>query len=313
MDSRLLRYFVAVADQGTVSAAAKVLHITQPALSRQIKQQENQLGLKLFHREGTRLALTSEGKQFLAAAREILQVHDRAESFASALSHGQMQTVSIAAPRTSLIDIVAPFVATFRPHDPTPEVSEIVVTSGLEQGIAAFDLIVAPQRPPTHAAHHTLASLPVWAYVHPEHPWALRKTVTLEELTEEPIIVVPQEHKSRRVFDAAVALSNLAPHKIVEASHGHVAQALASARRGAAVVTDDARFGLHPLKVITGNDSLQIHLYAAWRKDHHAAESLTSIAERLRTFCQARYERGDARPHVTNSTAGPNSAPNSRA
>lgn len=296
MNSRSLRYFVAVADHGTVSAAAKALHITQPALSRQIKQQENQLGLKLFHREGARLALTSEGKQFLAAAREVLQVHDRAESFASALAHGQMQTVSIAAPRTSLIDVVAPFVATFSPHDPTPEVSEVVVTSGLEQGIAAFDLIVAPQRPPTHAAQHALASLPVWAYVHPEHPWAARKTVTLEELAEDPIIVVPQEHKSRRVFDAAVALSDLAPRKIVEASHGRVAQALASAGRGAAVVTDDARFGLHPLKIITGTDYMQIHLYAAWRSDHHASEGLTSIAERLSIFCQERYERGDAHP-----------------
>lgn len=290
MDSRLLRYFVTVVDQGTVSAAAKVLHITQPALSRQIKQFENQLGLKLFQREGTRLALTSEGLQFLAAARNVLQTHDHAESFAVSLAAGHMRSVSIAAPRTSLIDVVAPFVATFTPNDPTPEVSEIIVTAGLEQGVAAFDLIVAPQRPSEKVARCALVSLPVWAYVHPEHQWADRHEISLEELTRSPVLVVPQEHTSRRVFDAAVALSDLAPHRVVEASHGRVAQALAAAGRGAAVVTDDPYFGLHRLKINTGSDYMQIHLYAAWRREHHAASSLTHLAERLRAFCQQRYD-----------------------
>lgn len=301
MDSRLLRYFLTVADHRTISAAAKTLHITQPALSRQVKQLESQLNLKLFHRAGTRLALTSEGRQFLSAARGVLQQHAHVESFAASLAAGQMHSVSIAAPRTSLIDVVAPFVATFSAADPAPEVSEIIVTSDMKQSVADFDLIVAPQRPSEKVSHRALASLPVWAYVHPGHLWAEaeRTEINLDELVKNQVIVVPPEHKSRRVFDAAVALTDLAPSSIVEVSHGRVAQALAAARRGVAVVTDDRHFGLHPLKISSGSDHMQIHLYAAWRREHHATTALESIAERLRTFCLDRYDGETAFPQPT--------------
>ena len=61
MDLRQVRTFLAVADLGTVSRAAEQLHITQPALSRQIAALQQELGVKLFDRVGRRLLLTTEG------------------------------------------------------------------------------------------------------------------------------------------------------------------------------------------------------------------------------------------------------------
>jgi DNA-binding transcriptional LysR family regulator len=61
MDFDRLRKFVAVADEGTVSRAATVLRITQPALSRQIRDLQDEFGVRLFDRIGRRLVLTSEG------------------------------------------------------------------------------------------------------------------------------------------------------------------------------------------------------------------------------------------------------------
>ena len=57
MDLRLLRYFVATADAGSATRAAEVLHVTQPVLSRQLRQLEASMGVPLFAREGRRLRL----------------------------------------------------------------------------------------------------------------------------------------------------------------------------------------------------------------------------------------------------------------
>ena len=72
MDLRLLTTFSTVAELGSVSAAAQALHVTQPALSRQVQQLERQLGVSLFHRHHRRLSLTAAGHTYLAAVREVL-------------------------------------------------------------------------------------------------------------------------------------------------------------------------------------------------------------------------------------------------
>ncbi len=72
MDLRHIRTFVTVAELGTVSKAASRLHVAQPALSRQIANLEDELGLKLFDRVGRRLLLTGEGEQLLSDCRGLL-------------------------------------------------------------------------------------------------------------------------------------------------------------------------------------------------------------------------------------------------
>lgn len=66
IDLKRLQTFVTVSEQGTVSKAALLLRITQPALSRQLRDLQDELGIKLFERVGRRLLLTGEGDQFLA-------------------------------------------------------------------------------------------------------------------------------------------------------------------------------------------------------------------------------------------------------
>src|SRR5476649_66929 len=72
MDLRRIRTFVTVAEQGSVSSAAVRLHVSQPALSRQIGELQQELGLKLFDRVGRRLVLTTGGEQLLEDCRGLL-------------------------------------------------------------------------------------------------------------------------------------------------------------------------------------------------------------------------------------------------
>lgn len=289
MKARLLRYFAAVADEGTVSGAAAEMGITQPAMSRQLKQLEITTGLKLFERSGVRLLLTSEGREFLQVAREVLQKMDHATQVAHQLASGRLTDVSITAPRTTLIDVVAPFVATFVQSDPVPSISEITIDPDLTRLLPKVDIVVTTRRPVGEVQVLPLAQLPVWAYVPKNHPWAEHDDVELRKLVTEQLLLPSLDFKARHLLDSAMQLAGISPRGVVETFHGRVAQALAAAGRGVAVLSDDPRFDLVPLRVHTGGFDLRVQLFATWRSDHHAAATLQELAGRLQDFCRQRY------------------------
>ena len=104
MELRHLRYFVAVAEELHFGRAAERLHLAQPPLSRQIRQLEAELGVRLLERTKRRVQLTSAGQVFLGEARDILAQVDRAEAAVRALGfrnfrvrhHGEIARLEIA-------------------------------------------------------------------------------------------------------------------------------------------------------------------------------------------------------------------------
>lgn len=293
MDLRLLRYFVAVADAGSVTAAAREVHVAQPSLSRQLRGLERQLGLTLFDRGEGRLVLSSAGRHFLPVARDLLARADLATRAAAALRDGALTDVTLSCPATTLTDVIAPFLATWGTDDPMPTVWERLpaqIYPSLETGA---DLAVGTVPPPEGLASLPLASLPVWAYVRADHPWAARSaegSVGLEELTGVPLLLLGAEQHSRQALDAAVMGAGIGLERVTEFGTAEVAQAVAAAGRGVAIVSDDPRFGLVPLRIQHRSGYLRIRLYAAWRPDHHAGDVLAGVARRLNAFCESRYE-----------------------
>ena len=79
MEIRVLRYFLAIAREGSITNAANFLHVTQPTLSRQIKDLEDELGKKLFVRGSHNMSLTREGIIFYKRAEEIISMVDKTE------------------------------------------------------------------------------------------------------------------------------------------------------------------------------------------------------------------------------------------
>lgn len=80
MDLRVIGYFLTVAREENVTKAAQLLHISQPTLSRQLMQLEEELGVKLFKRSKHRVLLTSEGMLFRRRAQELINLADKAKS-----------------------------------------------------------------------------------------------------------------------------------------------------------------------------------------------------------------------------------------
>ncbi|MFD2473321.1 LysR family transcriptional regulator [Amycolatopsis silviterrae] len=95
MELRHLRYFVAVAEEGGFSAAARRLHVVQPTLSMQIRDLEHELGGPLFDRAGRQPRLTPAGAAFLAEARQVLAQAGRAQDTARSALRGETGSVRI--------------------------------------------------------------------------------------------------------------------------------------------------------------------------------------------------------------------------
>ena len=289
MELRHVRYFLAVVDAGSVTAASPLVHVTQPSLSRQLRLFERDLGITLFTRTGGRLVLSAAGRQFVPVARDLAARVDATTEAAATLAAGRLQHIRIAAPGTTFTDVLAPFLATLHPDDPMPAVSEQRPQRIYEALQSGADLAIATELPPAGLAFQPLAVLPIWAYVPPEHDWAARGSITVAELVNETLLLLTGDYSPRRVLDQAVDQARLTYSSMLEFGTPQVAQAVAAAGRGIAVVSDDPRFGLQPLDIIGTRGALNIRLYAAWDGEHHAAAAIAALARRLGDYCVARY------------------------
>lgn len=289
MDLRLLTTFVAVADAGSVTAATETLVITQPALSRQLQQLERQLGIVLFDRQRHRLTLTAAGRRFLGAARAVLTSAEVARSLAASLAEGRLARVRIAAPTTTVVDMVAPFLATLGPDDPLITVEEAQYAAAIGSLRSGNDLALVSAPPPRHLATRKVAVVPIRAYVNSSHPLARAGEVSLDELAEHRLIMLGTSSRPRRIVDDAFVEAGLPNPDIVECSNPQVVQALAAAGRGVAVGTEDPCFDLTPLDVRTPRGRLTVTVHAAWDTAHHAADELDRLAKRLSDYRLHRY------------------------
>jgi DNA-binding transcriptional LysR family regulator len=289
MELRHVRYFLAVVDAGSVTAASPVVHVTQPSLSRQLRLFERDLGITLFTRAGGRLVLSAAGRQFVPVALDLARRVDATAEAAATLAAGRLQHIRIAAPGTTFTDVLAPFLATLHPDDPLPAVSEQRPQRSYAALQSGADLAIATELPPAGLAYQQLAVLPIWAYVPPQHDWAARGSIGIAELVNETLLLLTGDYSPRRVLDQAVDQARLTYATVLEFGTPQVAQAVAAAGRGIAVVSDDPRFGLHPLDIVGTRGALSIRLYAAWDREHHAAAAIAALAKRLGDYCVARY------------------------
>jgi DNA-binding transcriptional LysR family regulator len=289
MELRTLRYFAEVAEAGTVSAAAEKLHVTQPGLSRQLRQLERQLGVSLFDRSGGRLALSAAGRDLLPRVHQLLADAERLAVGARVLATGRLDRVTIAAPATTLAEVIAPFIATLAPADPTPSA---FACDGYETHAAlraGADLVITNGRPADTLRSIAIGVLPVWAYLAKSHRWATRDSIDLADLETETVICLPTTFSARQVLDAAARHTHQTVSVDIEASSGAVAHALAAAGRGVAVVTDDPRFDLARMTINAGGDPMNLHLFAAWDPGHPAHSTLAAIAQRLAEHIDEHY------------------------
>lgn len=149
VDLRVLRYFLAVADEGNITWAAELLQISQPTLSRQLKGLEDALGVTLFHRGPHQISLTPEGRLLRERAQELVQLAGKMEREVREL-HGSLSgIIAISCAETHSMDWLARCIAAFRRRYPEVEFEMRTCTADvtgdrLEQGLADLGLVTEP-------------------------------------------------------------------------------------------------------------------------------------------------------------------------
>lgn len=194
MELTQLRYFTAVAETKNFTEAAARLHVSQPALSYQIKRLENELGARLFDRTSRKVSLTVDGRTFLPLAQSVLLKAEEAVRVMEERLGVMTGKVRFGCIPSAAAFIVPPVLATFRRNFPGIEVSLLEAGAGeLERavldGSADFAVVSDPHAP--DALEVTpLLSEELFLVVPNHHPLAARDFVGLRELEGEPLIML---------------------------------------------------------------------------------------------------------------------------
>jgi LysR family transcriptional regulator, nitrogen assimilation regulatory protein len=243
MDLRHLRTFVAVAEDGTVSKASLRLRIAQPALSRQIHDLEEELGIGLFDRVRRRLVLTGEGEQLLHDCRAVLGAVDGLRERAQVLRQGDSGILRVAATPQTIDGVLSAFLRQYAERRPKVQIrlTEAVGadhSSMLERGRAhlAVGLIQPTQAANPFIENFLLAQLEFLAASPRSLKLGTAGDVDIGRLAAYPLLLLDTGFYVRQTFDAACRLAGVKPDIFIESRTPHVLLALAEAGHGVAVV-----------------------------------------------------------------------------
>ena len=149
MEIRLLRYFITIANEGSISHAAEVLHVTQPTLSRQMSEFEEELGEKLFVRGNRKIILTDKGVLLYERAKEIIELTDKAEREIKKSNEMINGTIVIGSGVASSTTILSKLVKKFRALYPSVHIDLITGTiyqikEKMDKGLIDVGLFIKP-------------------------------------------------------------------------------------------------------------------------------------------------------------------------
>lgn len=200
MELRVLRYFLTVAQQGNITSAARLLHITQPTLSRQIRDLEEELGHPLFERNSHSISLTPEGLLLRRRAEEILDLVQKAEVELAQPDSVVAGEVYVGAGETIGAHFLTQAACALR--EKYPEVhfhifsgDGVDVCERLDKGLLDFGLLFDPVDQKKYSALR-LPHQDVWGVLlRRDSPLAQKNSVSPEDLASQPLIVSRQTLK----------------------------------------------------------------------------------------------------------------------
>jgi LysR family hydrogen peroxide-inducible transcriptional activator len=281
MEIQQLKYFLAVVQTGSFTAAAKACRVSQPSLSSQIAKLENELGGALIERSRQGARLTKRGELFRGRAAEALRQLESGRFELEELSGLKRGTVTLGCLPTTGAYLLPPLLKAFGKAHPEIDVKLREESSpGLAKALreSEVDLAILDEAglgPGIQA--ETLFSEPLLIAVPPRHKFASRKKMPLSALANEPLILMKSGHGFRKIVLDALAKSGVEPRIVHESGEIETVQALVEAGLGISLVPRMVkRHGLSYVEISAPTPSRS--LLIAWRE----GSALSPAANALR-------------------------------
>lgn len=216
MEIRVLKYFLTVAREGSLTNAANLLHVTQPTLSRQIKDLESELGKKLFIRSNYSIKLTEEGMNLKKRAEDILDMVDKTKTEFLTMNDIIGGDIYIGAAETDGIKYFMEVAKDLQKSSPNIRYhlysgnTEIVIEK-LDKGLIDFGIIV---QPPDLSKYNyiTITTKNTWGVImKKDSPLASKESIKVEDLLHIPLICSRQsiKHEFAGWFGEQIAKINI--------------------------------------------------------------------------------------------------------
>ncbi len=297
MELRVLQYFLVAAREENMTKAAQLLHVTQPTLSRQIMQLEEELGVKLFRRSNHNIILTDDGMLLKRRAGELLELADKTKRDFQHDRKTLMGEVVIGSGEFLNSYYLAGVVAAFRVHHPLVQFrfysdSGEHIRDNIERGLLDIGVVAEP----IDIRKFDFLELPVaekWAraMVPVSSPLADKEILTPEDLCMQPLILTSNETSARYIFEwfgdyrdqlHIAATSNL---------QYYVAQLV---RQGAGIgIAMDLHTIYEGLTLVPLASAWNPHIVASWKKNQILSRTVQAFLAYLKDDVK-RYGKADA-------------------
>ena len=285
MELRLLRYFLAVAREETATRAADVLHITQPTLSRQLAQLEDELGVKLFAHQGRRIVLTADGLLLRRRAEEILELVDKTEQELGQPEEIVQGTVVVGTGEIGALQMLTNCITEFAAQYPLVHFSFFsapadVVKDRMDRGLIDVGLLMEPISVEKYDYVRTNFVEQMAVFMPPNDPLAQSEAVKPQDLAGKKLIIPLRSEDRLRNWMGSLFQEENVQYRINLPTPGAI---LAAAGHGYLLVPqhgiplcDPQRLTARPL-----NPKLELQSLLAWKRGQpfgQAAEKFIAYA-----------------------------------
>lgn len=282
MNLKQLRYFLVVAEEKQITAAAKRLYIAQPPLSYQLKQLEKELGAQLFKRTAHGIELTDVGQIFQSYANEIISLAQNAENQVHKTISGELGTVAIgmASSSTGLI----PMNSFNELRKYYPEISFDIyedntygILDKLEKKTIDLGIVRTPYNQ-TGLNTKTLTTEKMMA-ISVDPDFQQKKELRIKDLADQPLIIY---RRFEDIFNQTFAHHGLKPFYAVKCDDSRTAITWAKRKMGVALVPESIATTYAQENMIAIKHANWItHLQLVWRKDHQVTPLMKKIIDAI--------------------------------
>ncbi|MGA9225378.1 MAG: LysR family transcriptional regulator [Mesobacillus sp.] len=277
MDIRHLEYFSEVAEQLSFTKASQTLHVSQPSISKAIKNLEGELGVPLFYRSSKQLELTDAGKAVLMNAKKVLEAFKNLTLELTDLMELKSGEIRIGIPPIVGAAFFSKLISQYKEKYPLvkitlTEVGTKKIKKGVEEGSLDIGLICTLPAQGSSFEIINVIKDPLMLIVHRDHALASKKEVHFSELKNEPFILYRKDFTLYDLIIEECSKNNFQPNIVCESSQKDFLLGMVEGKMGIALLPSKICENINNKEISVlpfQKSAVDLELGLIWKKDKY--------------------------------------------